>query len=142
MSKNIFKNIFLLVHPFALYLWSFSSLRPFGGGSNLVVRPPYFIKLVSNIFFGIYVCILYFSTAYIHFTFSIYHLTTSKKNAHKISESFWHRHESMCHQSSVVVPVLDVTHTSGCITVEEMKVKSKFALLLGEAQLCLPYVCL
>ena len=40
MSKNIFKNIFLLVHPFALYLWSFSSLRPFGGGSNLVLRPP------------------------------------------------------------------------------------------------------
>ena len=40
MSKNIFKNIFLLVHPFALDLWSFSSLRPFGGGSNLVVRPP------------------------------------------------------------------------------------------------------
>ena len=44
MSKNIFKNIFLLVHPFALYLWSFSSLRPFGGGSNLVVRPPYIIQ--------------------------------------------------------------------------------------------------
>ena len=41
MSKNIFKNIFLLVHPFALDLWSFSSLRPFGGGSNFVVRPPY-----------------------------------------------------------------------------------------------------
>ena len=41
MSKNIFKNIFLLVHPFALNLGSFSSLRPFGGGSNLVVRPPY-----------------------------------------------------------------------------------------------------
>ena len=41
MSKNIFKNIFLLVHPFALNLWSFSSLRPFGGGSNLVVRPPF-----------------------------------------------------------------------------------------------------
>ena len=40
MSKNIFKNIFLLVHPFALNLWSFSFLRPFGGGSNLAVRPP------------------------------------------------------------------------------------------------------
>ena len=41
MSKNIFESIFLLVHPFALDLWSFSSLRPFGGGSNPVVRPPY-----------------------------------------------------------------------------------------------------
>lgn len=35
MSKNIFKNIFVLVHTFVLDLWSFSSLRPFGGGSNL-----------------------------------------------------------------------------------------------------------
>ena len=41
MSKNIFKNIFVLVHTFVLDLWSFSSLRPFGGGSNLVVRPPF-----------------------------------------------------------------------------------------------------
>ena len=28
------------MHTFVLNLWSFSSLRPFGGGSNLVVRPP------------------------------------------------------------------------------------------------------
>ena len=39
-QKIFFFNIFLLVHPFALDLWSFRSLRPFGGGSNLVVRPP------------------------------------------------------------------------------------------------------
>ena len=29
------------MHPFALDLLSFSSLRPFGDGSDLVVRPPY-----------------------------------------------------------------------------------------------------
>ena len=40
MSKNIFKNIFVLVHTFVLDLWSFSSLIPFGGGSNVEVRPP------------------------------------------------------------------------------------------------------
>ena len=49
MSKNIFKNIFLLVHPFALDLWSFSSLRPFGGGSNLVVRPPWQSNWVNSL---------------------------------------------------------------------------------------------
>ena len=31
------------MHTFVLDLWSFSSLRPFGGGSNLVVRPPLLI---------------------------------------------------------------------------------------------------
>ena len=41
MSKNIFKNIFVLVHTFVLDLGCLSSLRPFGGGSNLVVRPPF-----------------------------------------------------------------------------------------------------
>ena len=65
-----------------------------------------------------------FLTAYIHFTFSIYHLITSNKNVHKIFESFWHREESMCKQSSVVVPLIDATRTSVCITVEEIKVKN------------------
>ena len=51
MSKNIFKNIFVLVHTFVLDLLSFSSLRPFGGGSNLVVRPP-LLFLTSLLFFS------------------------------------------------------------------------------------------
>ena len=47
ISKNIFKNSFVLVHTFVLILWSFSSLRPFGGGSNLVVRPPSGLSRIS-----------------------------------------------------------------------------------------------